>query len=72
MKDEKIDNVDILKIDIENGETDVFTAEDFTEEVARKINFMIGEHSNSQVSDTLRKYGFHFVDTPGGWIAKRK
>lgn len=72
MEDEGMDQVDVLKIDIENGETEVFTSPDFTREVARKINYMIGEHSNSEVSDTLRKYGFYFVDRPRGWIAKRK
>ena len=70
MKDEKIDNVDILKIDIENGEIEVFTSPDF-EKVARKINFIIGEHSSTEVSDALHKYGFYFVNTPRGWIAKR-
>lgn len=71
MKDQKIDEVDILKIDIENGEDQVFTSSDF-KDVARKIKFMIGEHAGVVVSDALRANGFYFCDTPRGWFARRE
>lgn len=70
MKEEKIDHVDILKIDIENGEDEVFTALDF-KDVADKISFIIGEHIGNIMSDVLRENGFSFVDKPGGFIAER-
>ena len=71
MKDEEIDRVDILKTDIENGETELYNSPDF-KDVAGKIKFIIGEHSNDYVSDALRRCGFYYVDTPRGFIAKRK
>ena len=70
MKDEGIDHIDILKIDIENGEDEVFTAPDF-KDVASKISFIIGEHAGSVVSDALRKNGFSFFDYPHGFTAER-
>ena len=70
MKDEEIDHIDILKIDIENGEDDVFTALDF-KNVANKISFIIGEHLGNIMSDALRKNGFIFIDKSGGFIAER-
>jgi len=43
MKDEGITHIDVLKIDIEGGEDTVFAAKDFPE-VAKQIDFIIGEH----------------------------
>ena len=56
MKDEKINHIDILKIDIENGEKNVFESEDF-EEVADKIDFIIGEHLEG-LQTLFEGYGF--------------
>mgnify|MGYP001603284396 CR=1 FL=1 len=70
MKNVGIDHIDILKIDIENGEGNVFTALDF-KDVADKISFIIGEHLGNIMSDALRKNGFIFIDKPGGFIAER-
>ena len=71
IKDENIERVDILKIDIENTEYEVFTAPDF-KEIADRIDFIIGEHANEEVAHTLRMTGFDFMRTPRGFYAKRK
>lgn len=52
MKDEGIDHVDLLKIDIEGGENVVFSG-DF-DSVKDKIDYIVGEH----LPDNLREYGF--------------
>ena len=70
MKDEGIDHIDLLKIDIERGEDEVFTALDF-KNVADKISFIIGEHAGNIVSDALRLNGFSFLDYPHGFTAER-
>lgn len=56
MKDNKIDHVDILKVDIEDGENAVFNSSDF-KDVADKIDVIIGEHLGS-VEQLLLDYGF--------------
>ena len=70
MNDEGIKHVDILKIDIELGEREVFGSDDFAE-VADRINFIIGEHANNKTIDDLRNNKFFLVNTPRGFIAKR-
>lgn len=53
----KIDHVDLLKIDIEGGETKVFLSEDFPE-VAHKIDRIIGEHFGEDIILVLTDNGF--------------
>ena len=57
MKDEGIDQIDILKIDIEGHEFSVFAADDF-KDVAKDIKHIIGEHSSNQLSALLKERGY--------------
>ena len=57
MKDQEIDHIDILKIDIEGGEVEVFGSEDISE-VIGKIDYIIGEHLDPTI---LRKLGFKHI-----------
>jgi len=59
IKKNKIKFVDILKIDVESAEIEIFSAPDF-KEVADKIGFIIGEfHSgNNNIGKLLDKYGY--------------
>ena len=70
MKNVEIDHIDILKIDIENGEGNVFTAPDF-ESIANKISFIIGEHAGDGIPDILRKLGFNFSFGEPCFMAER-
>lgn len=56
MKEQKIDHVDILKIDIEDAEIEVFNSPDFAE-VVDKIDLIIGEHLG-KVHDIFETAGF--------------
>lgn len=56
MKEQGIDRVDILKIDVENAEQEIFTAPDF-ETVAKNIACIIGEHLGP-VDEHLKNLGF--------------
>lgn len=67
LKENNIESVDILKIDIENGEDKVFTAPDI-DEAMKKIKFICGEHGNL---DLITQHGFTVEQTGHGWIAKR-
>lgn len=68
MKDEGIEQVDVLKVDIESREKEVFGSPDFPE-VASKIKYIIGEHNNGNGS--LEQNGFTMDNFHGGWIATR-
>ena len=67
LEKEGIESVDILKIDIENGEDKVFSAHDI-DKAMKKIKFICGEHGNL---DLITKHGFMVEQTGHGWIAKR-
>ena len=56
MAENNIDHVDILKVDIEQGEDEVFNAPDF-KDVVGKIDLIIGEHLLS-VDGLLKDFGF--------------
>lgn len=60
MKEEGIEHIDILKIDIEGGEDELFRSEDF-KEVAGKIDIIIGEHL-AGVSELLQSLGFKMIE----------
>ena len=62
-----IKSVDILKIDIENGEDKVFSSPDI-DKALKKVKFIIGEHGNL---DLLTAHGFEIEKTNTGWIAKK-
>ena len=68
LEENKIESVDILKIDIESAEDLVFTAPDI-DKAMKKIKFICGEHGNL---DLIKLHGFEVEHTSGvGWIAKR-
>lgn len=60
MKEQAIDHIDILKIDIEGAEFLVFGSEDF-KDVASKIRFIIGEHMYGLPGETLKGLGFQEI-----------
>lgn len=61
IKEQKIEHIDILKIDIENGELLVFNSPDF-KEVADRIDVIIGEHLGG-LEELFKSLGF----TPRGY-----
>lgn len=72
LDDENIKYVDILKIDIEGGETEVFTSRAF-EEVAHRISTIVGEYHNVNPSSVLESCGFRVsVDTTRGHFTARR
>ena len=58
MKEEGIEHVNVLKVDIEGGEDAIFNDPEF-EDVADKIDFIIGEHLGG-VTERLIKLGFNY------------
>lgn len=70
IREEKIDKIDCLKIDVEDAEKEIFEAKDFPE-VAGKIKYIIGEHLEPSKS-ILEANGFDFGVYKHGQIAKRK
>lgn len=56
IKDNNIDEIDILKIDIEDGEGEIFNSPDFPK-IAKKIKLIIGEHLAAS-KDALLANGF--------------
>lgn len=69
IKDNNIEHIDLLKIDIENGENDVFNSEDF-KEIVDRIDFIIGEHLDG-VRILLEGYGFKYSRDRANLIFKR-
>jgi FkbM family methyltransferase len=63
MKDEGIDHIDVLKIDVEMAEAEIFNAPDF-EEVSDKISMIIGEHLD-EARQILESLGFKCKDGSG-------
>lgn len=67
LEEQGIESVDILKIDIENGEDKVFSSPDI-DEAMKKVKFICGEHGNL---DLIEKHGFIIEQTGHGWVARR-
>lgn len=65
MKKYHITHVNVLKIDIENGEDTVFRAPDFLE-VINKIDYIIGEHINSEIEKIFLNNGFRKLESYEG------
>lgn len=61
LNDEGIEKVDILKIDVENGEGEIFGATDFPS-VASRIEYIIGEHL-AGVDHILKELGFDQLES---------
>ena len=72
MRDEKIECVDILKIDVEGAEKEIFESESF-KEVCLKIKNIIGEyHGYDPVEDlTLCGYEVRMIQDHSKFIARR-
>ena len=70
MKENNIDHINILKIDAEQGENEIFNAPDF-KDVADKIDCIMGEHLE-QLGGLLEGYGFKSTHTAGSNILFEK
>ena len=71
MGENSIDYVDILKIDIEGGEDEIFNGEEFGK-VANKIGTIVGElHPSREIQTSLEKHGFTYETWPTGFTARR-
>lgn len=73
MSRNRINNVDILKIDVEAAEKEIFAADNFPQ-VADKIKFIIGEpHNNYEsIRKSLTNNGFLVKSYGGVFTARRK
>lgn len=67
MDEQGIDHIDILKIDIEGIEEQIFRSQGF-HNVRDKISFIIGEHGGT---DALGDYGFKVQSRGPVWIAEK-
>ena len=65
MKNNGIEQVDILKIDVESHEPYIFASPDF-KEVAHKVKFIIGEHG-SGLREILEPLGFNYEEGFTAW-----
>jgi len=74
MKDNEIDHVDILKIDVESAEVEIFKAKDFIY-AANRIDTIVGEAHNGvdEMSKLLEPHGFNVRPTKSSnvFIAKK-
>jgi len=64
----KIDKVDVLKIDVEGAERDIFGAEDFVK-LKGRIKSVIGEHGGD-VHDLLKKIGLEHTQVGNHFYAQ--
>jgi FkbM family methyltransferase len=62
-----IDYVDVLKIDVEGGEYDIFSAKDF-EKLKGRIKSIIGEHGG-RTKDLLKNIGLNHTQIGGHFYA---
>lgn len=69
IKENNIEKVDILKVDMENAEKEVFDSPDFPK-VAKKIKLIIGEHLEDS-RERLESLGFKMKSYPHGAIFTR-
>lgn len=66
-----IEYVDILKIDIEGGEDELFNGSEFGK-VAHKIGTIVGElHAGIEIQKSLETYGFVYEQWENGFTARR-
>lgn len=74
MAENKIDYIDLLKVDIERSEKELFESEGFRN-VSNKIGTIIGEYHDQTIKDSiaqnLNNAGFRFIDLPNRFIARR-
>lgn len=73
MEKNGIEYADVIKIDVEGLEDEIFKADDFPK-VANKIGLIIGEaHAGTQISSILKEHGFMYeLTTAGGFLARRQ
>lgn len=73
MKDNNIKHVNILKIDVEAAENLIFRSDDF-KKVAKKIDFIIGEHLGG-LQSLFKNFGFkvnEYSESPNNIYFKRE
>ncbi len=72
LKQNKIEEVDILKIDVEGSELEIFNAEDF-KEASCKIKTIVGEMHGGQegIQKRLEDLGYKFTTLPTCFTAKK-
>jgi len=67
----EIKHIDLLKIDIENTEVQVFGSKDF-KDVVDRIDCIIGEHLGGEAGETLLSYGFKRTQHMNNLIYERE
>jgi FkbM family methyltransferase len=72
-KENNIDYVDLLKIDVEGAEVEIFSAGDFGD-IADNIAFIFGEYHNegNMMVDSLVRHNFDVIQLPSGHFTARK
>lgn len=74
MKEWKIEYIDLLKVDIEGGEVELFESDAFRN-VANKIGTIIGEYHDGErrarIARAISHSGFRYIDVDTHFIARR-
>lgn len=69
MSGHAIDKIDVLKIDIEGDEYEIFEREDFP---SKQIATIIGEYHSTSPSEVLNRRGYDYIEVAGNhFIARR-
>lgn len=69
MSGHSIDRVDLLKIDIEGDEYEIFERDDFPSD---RITTIVGEYHGDDLGDILTKRGYRYIDLPNKHFIARK
>jgi len=70
MDNEKIEYIDVMKIDVEGAEHEIFESQAFRD-VAHRINTIVGEFHSRDPGEVLTKAGFYYQPLWSHFIAKR-
>jgi FkbM family methyltransferase len=71
LEENNITHVDVLKIDVEGAEDEIFKGEDF-KDAATKIDFIIGENHGKAIQETLEKQGYIFHQEDVTFTARKE
>lgn len=69
MSGHSIDKIDILKIDVEGDEYEIFEQEDFP---AERIQTIIGEYHGKDLADILTDKGYRYIELANKHFLARK